>query len=88
VTGGLPLLTKAPAGFLPIWFGLVWPAGIWRLAQLIMRKSPSPGPSPLRGRGETGSLLPLSRARERGLSLLVLAVQVGLLVRVWPYPIA
>jgi hypothetical protein len=62
--------------------------GLWRLAQLIMRKSPTPGPSPLRGRGETGSLLPRTRARQRGLFLLVLAVQIGLLARVWPYPIA
>jgi hypothetical protein len=73
--------------------------GTWRLAQLIMRKSPTPGPSAARrehrlrcraqhdSRGPQGRR-PVRGRGERGLFLLVLAVQIGLLARVWPYPIA
>jgi hypothetical protein len=42
VTGGLALLTKAPAGFLPIWFGLVWLAELWRGGTRPRARSPLP----------------------------------------------
>jgi hypothetical protein len=42
VTGGLALLTKAPAGFLPIFFGLVWLAGRWHGGGLSPTRSVRP----------------------------------------------